>query len=79
MVVLSDGANRVHDMTLEELLQRIGSSSEAGTAPKIFTIAFGGDADHNVLRSIAEVTGGRLYESDPGMIHEVYAEIATFF
>jgi Ca-activated chloride channel family protein len=79
MVVLSDGANRVRDMTLEELLQQIGSSSEAGTAPKIFTIAFGGDADHDVLRSIAEVTGGRLYESYPGMIHEVYAEIATFF
>jgi Ca-activated chloride channel family protein len=79
MVVLSDGANTVDDMTLDQLLQQIGNSSEAGTAPKIFTIAFGGDADRDVLRAIAEVTGGRQYDSDPATIDQVYAEIATFF
>jgi Ca-activated chloride channel family protein len=79
MVVLSDGANTVDDMTLDQLLQQIGSSSEAGTAPKIFTIAFGGDADRDVLSRIAEVTGGRQYDSDPRTIYEVYAIIATFF
>ena len=79
MVVLSDGANTVDDMTLDQLLQQIGGSSEAGTAPKIFTIAFGRDADHDVLRRIAEVSGGKQYESDPQTIYEVYAEIATFF
>jgi Ca-activated chloride channel family protein len=79
MVVLSDGANTVDDMTLDQLLRQIGSSSEAGTAPKIFTIAFGANADRDVLRRIAEVTGGRQYDSDPSTIYEVYAEIATFF
>ena len=79
MVVLSDGANTVDDMTLDELLQQIGGSSEAGSAPKIFTIAFGADADRDVLQRIAEVTGGKQYDSDPRTIDEVYAEIATFF
>jgi Ca-activated chloride channel family protein len=79
MVVLSDGANTVDDMTLDQLLRQIGSSSEAGTAPKIFTIAFGANADRDVLRRIAEVTGGKQYNSDPSTIYEVYAEIATFF
>jgi Ca-activated chloride channel family protein len=79
MVVLSDGANTVDDMTLDQLLQQIGSSSEAGTAPKLFTIAFGDNADRDVLRQIAEVTGGKQYDSDPQTIYEVYALIATFF
>jgi Ca-activated chloride channel family protein len=79
MVVLSDGANTVDDMSLDQLLQQIGSSSEAGTAPKIFTIAFGNNADRDVLRRIAEVTGGKQYDSDPQTIYEVYAIIATFF
>jgi Ca-activated chloride channel family protein len=79
MIVLSDGENTVDDMTLDQLLRQIGSSSEAGTAPKIFSIAFGADADREVLRRIAEITGGKQYDSDTGTIHEVYAEIATFF
>jgi hypothetical protein len=32
-----------------------------------------------VLRRIAEITGGNQYDSDTRTIHEVYAEIATFF
>jgi Ca-activated chloride channel family protein len=79
MVVLSDGANTVDDMTLDQLLQQIGSSSEAGTDPKIFTVAFGNSADRDVLRRISEVTGGKQYVSDPQTIYEVYAIIATFF
>jgi Ca-activated chloride channel family protein len=79
MVVLSDGANTVDDVTLEQLLQQVGRSSEAGTAPKVFTIAFGSNADRDVLQAIAEVTGGRVYTGNPQTIREVYSEIATFF
>lgn len=79
MVVLSDGADTASMTTLSALLERIGSQSEAGDATKIFTIAFGGDADREILTQIAEVTGGQQYEGDPKTISEVYAKIATFF
>jgi Ca-activated chloride channel family protein len=79
MVVLSDGEDTVHDMTLDQLLANIGSSAEAGTAPKVFTIAFGENADRSILERIAEVTGAKQYDSDPETINEVYALIATFF
>jgi Ca-activated chloride channel family protein len=79
MVVLSDGADTASMMTLPVLLDRIGSQSEAGDATKIFTIAFGEDADREILAQIAEVTGGQQYEGDPETISEVYAKIATFF
>jgi Ca-activated chloride channel family protein len=79
MVVLSDGEETVHDMTLDELLSRFSASGEGGTAPKVFTIAFGQDADRGVLQRIAEMSGGKQYDSDPETINEVYAIIATFF
>jgi len=79
MVVLSDGEDTVGGTNLDQLLAHIGSSSESGTAPKIFTIAFGNDANRDVLRRIAEITGGRQYDGDPQTIYEVYAVIATFF
>jgi Ca-activated chloride channel family protein len=79
MVVLSDGENTIWDVDLDQVVAQVGSSSESGTAPKIFTIAFGDDADRDVLRRIAEITGGRQYDGDPQTINEVYAIIATFF
>jgi len=79
MVVLSDGENTIWDVDLDQVVQQVGSSGESGTAPKIFTIAFGGDADRDVLRRIAEITGGRQYDGDPETIYEVYSNIATFF
>jgi Ca-activated chloride channel family protein len=79
MVVLSDGENTIWDVELDQLLDHVGSSSESGTAPKIFTIAFGSDADLEVLQRIAEITGGKQYDGDPQTIYEVYAVIATFF
>jgi Ca-activated chloride channel family protein len=79
MVVLSDGADTASNLTLQQLRAQLAGQSEAGDATKIFTIAFGQDADRAVLREIAETTGGRQYEGDPQTIYEVYAEIATFF
>jgi len=79
IVVLSDGEDTASNQTLGQLVPRISAQSESGTATKIFTIAFGDRADRDVLRQIAEPTGGKQYDSDPRTIQDVYAEIATFF
>jgi Ca-activated chloride channel family protein len=80
VVVLSDGMDTESQATLQQVLDAIGSDSEeGGNAVKLFTIAFGGDADVGVLERISEVTGGKQYEGDPDTIREVYTDIATFF
>lgn len=80
VVVLSDGQDTASTTTLEQLMAQIGSTGEeGGNAIKLFTIAFGGDADTEALRQMAESTGGRQYNSDPATISQVYAEIALFF
>jgi Ca-activated chloride channel family protein len=79
IVALTDGKDTASTVTLPQLLDQIGAQSESGDATKIFTIAFGQAADREVMQRIAEITGGRQYDSDPGTINEIYAEIATFF
>jgi Ca-activated chloride channel family protein len=79
MVVLSDGEDTISSVSLDQVVAQIGGSSESGTAPKIFTIAFGSNADREVLQRIAEITGGKQYDGDPETIYEVYRTIATFF
>jgi len=80
IVVLSDGEDTASVATLEEVIQRIQSSEEeGGNAIKVFTIAFGDDADADILKQIAEPGGGKQYNSSPETIQKIYDEIATFF
>ncbi len=80
IVVLSDGQDTYSNISIDDLLLEIGpSGEEAGSAIKLFTIGFGSDADLSTLKTIAEITGGRQYESTPETINEIYAQIATFF
>lgn len=52
---------------------------DPGNAIKLFTIGYGKDVDEDVLSSLAEITGGKYYQSSPDNIQKIYAEIATFF
>jgi Ca-activated chloride channel family protein len=80
VVVLSDGQDNASKLTLDQLVAQISASGEdSGDAIKLFTIAFGKDADKDILTRMAESTGGKMYEGDPKNINQVYAEIATFF
>lgn len=79
IVVLSDGDDTESEMTRLELLEQIRASGEGGDTIKIFTIAFGEDANESVLRQISEATGAKVYKGDPQTIQEVYSQIATFF
>ncbi len=79
IVALTDGNDTASNQTLDQLMQKVGNMSEGGNATKVFTIGFGNNADTKVLKQIAETTGAKQYDSDPKTIHQVYAEIATFF
>jgi hypothetical protein len=45
----------------------------------LFAIAYGSDANKDILKQMAEPTGGKQYSSDPSTIDQIYADIATFF
>jgi Ca-activated chloride channel family protein len=80
IVVLTDGLDTDSDAALSDVMAVIGAGSEeGGNAIKLFTIAYGSDADKSVLKQLAETTGGQQYDSTPENINKIYAEIATFF
>jgi Ca-activated chloride channel family protein len=87
VIVLSDGvnddANPSDDQRqLDELLSalRREASGETSKPIRIFPIAYGDDADLNVLRRIAEATNSNAYDaSDPTTITKVFTAVVSNF
>lgn len=79
VVVLTDGMNeRTGGLDLETLLGRL--SHQSGEPVRVFTVAYGGDADRDVLRKIAQATDAAEYDSsDPNSIQEVLTEVVSNF
>ena len=80
VVVLSDGDDTASTTTFDELVSQINAAQgEGGNSIKLFTIAFGDNADKSILQRIAEPTGGKEYDSSPENIQKIYDDISTFF
>jgi Ca-activated chloride channel homolog len=75
IVLLSDGQDTASTRNESAMFDCLPSAEDAGGI-KIFTIAYGKDADEELLEQIAGATNGKAYTSDPEHIEEVYAEIA---
>jgi Ca-activated chloride channel family protein len=81
VVVLTDGLDNRSTQDANQLLSTLRQDEE-GRSVKVFTIAFGGDADTELLKQIAEASGAKSYignPNEPGNIEQVYRDIATFF
>ena len=83
VVLLTDGKNEdPRNNDLDGLLQTLRTTNEGQAARpvRIFTIAYGGDADLAVLRRIAEATNGNAYDaSDPASIDRVFTAVISNF
>jgi Ca-activated chloride channel family protein len=80
VVVLTDGedtSSRTSARALIDSLQRTAEDQEHNI--RVFTIAYGGEANQKVLASIAAASGGKGYTGDPDEIAAVYREISSFF
>jgi Ca-activated chloride channel homolog len=74
VIILTDGKNdAVGGLDLKGLLSKIAKAS-GGRSVRIFTIAYGPDADKPVLEKIARATGGAAYvAATPADISKVYS------
>jgi Ca-activated chloride channel family protein len=81
VIVLTDGKDTDSKLKLPELLGLLSrTNAEEESAPvRVFTIAYGSEADPGVLKQIAEAGGGAFFSGTPKDIRSVYAELATFF
>ena len=78
LVVLTDGEDTDSRAKLPALLDAIRFDGERRNV-RVFTIAYGHDADTKVLQRIADATQAKSYQGTPENIRTVFRDIATFF
>jgi len=77
VVVMTDGQENESNRSLNELQQLIRSYPEQRLV--IFTVAFGDDADEELLNAIAEIGTGQMRRANETDIEELYRIISTYF
>jgi Ca-activated chloride channel homolog len=80
VVVLTDGADNESSLKADELRQRLtAASGSEGAGVRLFTIAYGADAQKDILEQIALAGAGKAYSGDAQTIEQVYVQISSFF
>jgi Ca-activated chloride channel family protein len=79
IVVMTDGRENNSLTTLRELQREIERGNSQGVPVVIFAIAFGEDADYDVLRAIAETSGGQVRQGDLNTIRQLYRLLSSYF
>ena len=80
VVLLSDGVNTAGDTNFSELVPQLTRHTDAeANAIRVFPIAYGEDADLEVLKTIAERSDGEAYAGNTENIESVYRGISSFF
>lgn len=77
VVLLSDGQNTDDSTTDNQIFTRCLPNHPEAEGVKVFPIAFGDDADVEVLQRIADVTGGKMYKADPDSLERIYLRISA--
>jgi Ca-activated chloride channel family protein len=78
IVLLSDGMNEAEGPTRAEMLSQLPEGSEA-SGTKIFTIAYGDDADLDLLKTLSNRTNALSLSGTEEDILEIYLSISSYF
>lgn len=79
VLFLTDGKNEHTDRDLDRVLRELRNEDEARRV-RVFTIAYGSDADQKVLRQIAEASSGAFYDAtNPATIEKVFTDVVSNF
>jgi Ca-activated chloride channel homolog len=78
IIVLIDGEDTDSKMSLADLIRKIKVDNETHTI-RVFTIAYGHDANQDILKQIADATQAKSYAGTPQNVRTVFKDISTFF
>src|SRR3954468_13237086 len=80
VVLLTDGQDTAAGVSESQVLSRLEAEGRAETGGvKLYTIAYGADADKELLARFADATGGKPFAGDTSNIDSVYLSISSFF
>ena len=78
-MVLTDGRNDYTDNDLDGLISQLQASARENGV-RVFTIAYGPDADLATLQQISEASRAAAYDArDPATIDKVFADVLSNF
>ncbi|WP_369045612.1 vWA domain-containing protein [Sinomonas sp. P10A9] len=79
VILLSDGTNdTARPGTLEDTIAKLSAQSATGKKIKVFTLAYGAQADTEALQKIAASSGGQYFDAtDPTRIQDVLKDLAS--
>ena len=79
IVAMTDGRENASSVTLLRLRETIRRGNNSGVPVLVFTIAFGDDADYDVLQTIADASGGQMRQGDLETIRQLYRLLSSYF
>jgi Ca-activated chloride channel family protein len=80
VVVLTDGEDNQSDANAGDVVAALERQSRSeGLTVRVYTIAYGSQANQDVLTRIADASGGKEFQGDPKDIEAVYRSISSFF
>ncbi|MDQ3870116.1 MAG: VWA domain-containing protein, partial [Chloroflexota bacterium] len=80
VVALTDGEDNSSSESPSGLVAKLERQARSeGLSVRLYTIAYGSEANRAALRDIARASGGKEFEGDPDDIEAVYRSISSFF
>lgn len=80
VVALTDGEDNQSSSTVEQLVAALErQNGQEGEPVRVYTIAYGSQANKAALEQIAQASGGKAFTGDPKQIEAVYRSISSFF
>ena len=80
VVLLTDGQDTAGGVSEGQLLNKLAQEGRAETGGvRLYTIAYGTDADQALLARFSAATGGKPFVGDNSNIDSVYLSISSFF
>src|SRR5919197_1514030 len=80
VVVLTDGEDTISSHSADDVVARLRQENTSeGGGVRVFTIAYGQDANQDQLARFAEASGGKAFVGSTENIESVYRSISSFF
>jgi Ca-activated chloride channel family protein len=80
VVVLTDGQDTASGRSADQAVRVLSAQGEKESGQiRVFTIAYGSDANTDELARYARATGGKPFTADTSDIEKVYRSISSFF
>ncbi len=79
IVVMTDGKENNSRIRLRELTAKLQQGRQSAVPVVVFCVAYGGDADLDMLEQISDATGGQTRRGSTESIRELYKLLSTYF